>query len=221
MAGGRVARVGSAVGVLGVALLATGCLRAQVAAAVRSDDTVTGEVVIATVAAEKDAGAVIGPPSELQARVRTQPYRQDGYAGTRLLFSSLTFDEFARLNQVPGGEGNRLRFQLRRSGDLVLFSGRVDLVEMPAANRADVAVRLSFPGRVIATNGRQTGNEISWQPQVGRVTELTATARYADPDAAPWTHWAAVVGGLAAVVVLAVLLLAVLAHRRFVRTADR
>jgi hypothetical protein len=219
MTGGRVVRVGSAVGVLAVALLASGCLRAQVAAAVRSDDTVTGEIVIATLAEEKDAGAVLSPPAELQARVRTQPYRQDGYAGTRLLFNELTFEEFGRLNQVPGGEGNRLRFQLRRSGDLVLFSGRVDLVQIPAPDRVDVAVRISFPGRVTATNGRQSGNEISWQPPAGQVTELTATARYADPAAAPWTHWAAVVGGMAAVVVLAVLLLAVVAHRRSLRTA--
>ena len=219
MTGGRVVRVGSAVGVLAVALLASGCLRAQVAAAVRSDDTVTGEIVIATLAEEKDAGAVLSPPAELQARVRTQPYRQDGYAGTRLLFNALTFEEFGRLNQVPGGEGNRLRFQLRRSGDLVLFSGRVDLVQIPAPDRVDVAVRISFPGRVTATNGRQSGSEIFWQPPAGQVTELTATARYADPQAAPWTHWAAVVGGMAAVVVLTVLLLAVVAHRRSLRTA--
>jgi hypothetical protein len=219
MTGGRVVRVGSAVGVLAVALLASGCLRAQVAAAVRSDDTVTGEIVIATLAEEKDAGAVLSPPAELQARVRTQPYRQDGYAGTRLLFNELTFEEFGRLNQVPGGEGNRLRFQLRRSGDLVLFSGRVDLVQIPAPDRVDVAVRISFPGRVTATNGRQSGSEIFWQPPAGQVTELTATARYADPQAAPWTHWAAVVGGMAAVVVLTVLLLAVVAHRRSLRTA--
>jgi len=220
MTGARVARVASAVGVLAVVLLAGGCLRAQVAAAVRSDDTVTGEIVIATaVSDQNDAGALLAAPSDLEARVRTQPYRQDGYAGTRLLFNALTFDEFGRLNQVTGGEGNRLRFQLRRSGGLVLFSGRVDLVQIPAPERVDVGVRMSFPGRITATNGNQAGNEVSWRPAAGQVTELTATARYADPDTTPWTRWAALVGGLAAVVVIAVLLLAFLAHRRSVRAA--
>jgi hypothetical protein len=220
MAAARVTRVAPAIGVLAVALLASGCLRAQVAAAVRSDDTVTGELVIATVVSnQNEAGAVLAPPSDLEARVRSQPYRQDGYAGTRLLFDALTFDEFGRLNQVPGGEGRRLRFQLRRSGDLVLFTGHVDLVEIAAPERVDVGVKLSFPGRITATNGRQSGNEISWRPAPGQISELTATARYTDPNAAPWTRWAALVGGLAAVVVLAVALLAFVAHRRSLRPA--
>ena len=213
---------------LAIALLASGCIRAQVAAAVRSDDTVTGEIVIASVAADQnDAGAVLRPPSGLESRVRAQPYRQDGYAGTRLLFTALSFEEFGRLNQVTGGgqvpgeQGNRLRFQLRRSGDLVLFTGRVNLVQIPAPERADVAVRMSFPGRITATNGQQTGNEVSWKPTAGQDTELTATARYPDPNAAPWTRWAALVGGLTAVVVIAVLLLALVAHRRAVRTVVR
>lgn len=220
MTGGRAARAGrAAASALAVALLATGCLRAQVAAAVRGDDTVTGEVVIATLAEEKDAGAVLNPPPDMGSRVRAQPYRQDGYAGTRLLFTELTFEEFGRLNQVPGGQGNRLRFQLRRSGELVIFTGRVDLVQVAAPDRVDVGVRMSFPGRITATNGRQAGNEITWRPPVGEITDLTATARYADPQVRPWTQWFALVGGLAGVVVLAVLLLAVVAHRRSVRAA--
>ena len=51
------------------------------------------------------------------------------------------------------------------------------------------------------------------------MTELTATARYADPAVLPWTRWAALVGGLAALVVVAVLGLAFMAHRRSLRTA--
>lgn len=220
MAGGWRIRAGSAVAVLAVSLLASGCLRAQVAAAVRADDTVTGEIVIATaVSNANDTGSVLSPPPDLQARIEAQPYRQDGYAGTRLLFDALTFEEFSALNQVPGGEGNRLRLQLRRSGDLVIFTGRVDLVQIAAPERVDVDVRMSFPGRVIATNGRQTGNEVSWRPAAGEVTELTATTRYSDPKSPPWTRWAALVGGLAGVVVILVLLLAIFAHRRYVRAA--
>lgn len=222
MTDGRVARVGLAVGALAVALLASGCLRAQLAAAVASDDTVTGELVIAAlVGNDTEQGPVLTPPAGLASQVRTQPYRQDGYAGTRLLFERLTFDEFGRLNQVPGGEGNRLRFQLRRSGSLVLFTGRVDLVQVATPERVDVAVRMSLPGRITATNGRQSGGEVSWRPAAGQVSELTATARYADPHAAPWTRWAALVGGLAAVVVLTVLLLAFVAHRRVSRQRAR
>lgn len=219
--GGRVTGARLVVAALAVGLLTSGCVRAQVAAAVRSDDTVTGEIVIASaVASAEEPGSVVEPPTELASRVRAQPYRQDEYAGTRLLFDGLTFDEFARLNQVSGGEGNRLRFQLRRAGDLVLFTGRVDLVDIPAPDKADVAVRMSFPGRVTATNGRQVGNEVSWQPLPGQLTELNATVRYADPATPKWTTWAALVGGLAGFVVLMVLVLAFVVHRRADR-ADR
>jgi hypothetical protein len=176
-------------------------------------------VIASVVNDPNDAGPVLQPPLDLAGRVRTQPYRQDGYAGTRMLFEKLSFDDFGRLNQVPGGQANRLRFQLRRSGDLVLFSGRVDLVEVAAPERVDVDVRLSFPGRVTATNGEQAGNEVSWRPPAGQLSELTATVRYADPGTAPWTQWALLVGAMAAIVALAVLLLALVAHRRYVRQA--
>lgn len=198
-------------------LLTGGCLRAQVAAAVRSDDTVTGEFVIASlVTTPEEPGAVLEAPDGLGDRVRLEPYRQDDYAGTRVLFDDLTFEEFGQLNQVPGGEGDRLRFQLRRAGQLVLFTGRVDLAEVAAPERVDVTVRLSFPGRVTETNGRRTGNEVAWQPAGGQVTDLNATARYADPGSTPWTQWALVVGGLTGLVVLIVLVLAFVAHRRSV-----
>jgi Protein of unknown function (DUF3153) len=217
---GRTRAALAAAGMVAVALLTGGCLRVQVAAAVRADDTVTGELVIASVTAKPDEpGTVFSPPSDIAARVHSQPYREAEYAGTRLLFEGLTFEEFGRLNQVPGGEGHRLRLQLRRAGGLVLFTARVDLSQIPAPDKVDVGIRLSFPGRITSTNGVLSGNEVSWRPAAGQVTELNATARYADPGVLPWTRWAALVGGLALIVVIAVLLLALLAHRRSLRTA--
>lgn len=201
-----------------VAVLATGCIRAQVAVAIRSDDTVTGEILLAAVAADDaDAGSVVTPPEELGARVRAQPYRQDGYAGTRLLFEGLTFAEFGSLSTSEGAQVDRMTFDLRRAGDLVLFTGRVDLSEIAAPERVDVAIRLSFPGRVTATNGQQSGSEVSWRPAAGERTDLNATARYADPTATPWIQWAYLVGGGAGVVVLLVIVLAIVSHRMSVR----
>lgn len=218
MARGGGTRAALAVVVAAIALLTTGCLRAQVAAAIRSDDTVTGEMVLATVvAADTEAGAVVTPPDELRSRVRTQPYRQDGYAGTRLLFEGLTFEEFGSLTGSEGAPSDRLDFELRRAGDLVLFTGRVDLTEVAAPERVDVTVRLTFPGRVTATNGQLTGNEVAWRPAPGERTDLSATARYPDPDATPWTQWAYLVGGAAGVVAVLVLVLALVSHRMSAR----
>ena len=215
-------RLASTVGWVLLGLLLTGgCMRARVAVAVGADDRVTGEVVIAVVVqSEQEAGAVLTPPPELAAKVRTEPYRQDGYAGTRLLFTGLTFEEFGRLNDAGGGAPQRLHFELRRSGNLVLFNGRVDLTTLPAPERADVEIRMSFPGRLTATNGDQDDETVTWTTPAGRVSELSATARYAEPGSRTWLQWALVVGGLAGLVVLVTAVLAFIAHRRFVRQSS-
>lgn len=197
-----------------------GCMRARVAVAVGTDDLVTGEVVVATVMnSEDDQGRVVQPPPDLTAKVRTEPYREDDYAGTRMLFSGLTFEEFGRINQVQGGESERLELKLRRSGQLVLFNGFVDLTQSPVDNPPDVQVRLSFPGRITATNGLQEDQTITWTPGPNTITEMTATVRYAEPGTRTWQEWAIAVGGLAGIVVLMIIGLALLAHRRYVRQA--
>jgi hypothetical protein len=201
-------------------LMASGCTRARVAIAVGADDLVTGEIVVAVVVqSEQEQGAVIQPPADLTGKVSVQPYRQDGYAGTRMLFAGLTFDEFSRLDDAPGGSPERLQFQLRRAGNLLLFTGRVDLTGIPNPERTDVQVRISFPGRVTGTNGDQQDETVSWILSPGKVTELTASARHAEPGSTTWQQWALLVGGLAGLVVLMIILLAFVAHRRFVRQA--
>jgi hypothetical protein len=208
--------VGCVLGVLTIALLAGGCVRMRVAIALGPDDLITGEIVMAVVVqTEQEQGSVLSPPADLAAKVRTEPYRQDGYAGTRLLFDGLTFDEFDRLLQSNADALGESRFELRRAGGFVLFSGRVDLTGVPNPERTDVQVRISFPGTVSGTNGDQQDETVSWIVQPGQVTELTATARYAEPGTRSWGQWALLVGGLAAFVVLIIALLAYLTHRRY------
>lgn len=208
---------GCLLGVVAVVLLAGGCVRARVAVAVTPDDLVTGEVVVASVVgSDQEPGAVLTPPAEVASKVRAEPYRQDGYAGTRLLFSELTFEEFGVLLQSVTDTPDGLRLELRRAGALVLFNGRVDLTGMPNPERSDVQVRISFPGAITGTNGEQENRTVSWIIQPGKVTELTATARYAEPGSRGWAQWALLVGALAGFVVLVITVLAYLSHRQSV-----
>lgn len=207
---------GCLLGVVAVVLVSGGCTRARVAVAVTPDDLVTGEVVVATVVgSDQEPGSVLTPPAAVASKVRAEPYRQDGYAGTRLLFTELTFDEFSVLLQSVTDAPDGLRLELRRAGALVLFNGRVDLTGMPNPERSDVQVRISFPGTVTGTNGEQQERTVSWIVQPGKVTELTATARYAEPGSRSWGQWALLVGVLALFVVLIITVLAYLSHRQF------
>lgn len=216
--GGRRPRLvaGCILGLLTVTLLAGGCMRARVAVAIGPDDLVTGEVVIATIVnSDQEPGAMLQPPADLGSRVQAQPYRQDGYAGTRLLFTDLSFDEFERLLLTATDTPEGMQLELRRAGSFVLFNARVDLSGMPNPERADVQVRISFPGSVTGTNGDQEDSTVSWIVQPGQATDFTATARYTEPGTRSWSQWALLIGGLALVVVLIVGLLAYLSHRRF------
>lgn len=191
-------------------------MRARIAIAVSPDDLVTGEIVVAVVVqTEQEQGSVLAPPADLAAKVRAQPYRQDGYAGTRLLFTDLTFDEFGRLLRTATEPPEGMQFELRRAGSFVLFSGRIDLTGVPNPARADVQVRISFPGSITGTNGDEQDETVSWLVQPGKVTELSATARYTEPGTRSWSQWALLVGGLAMLVVLIIGLLAYVTHRRF------
>ena len=198
-------------------LLAGGCVRTRVAVAVSPDDLVTGEIVVAvTVGSEQEQGSVLSPPSDLAPRVRAQPYRQDGYAGTRLLFNDLTFDQFSRLLDSATDAPDGLAVELRRAGSFVLLNGRIDLTGIPNPERADVQIRISFPGSVTGTNGDLEDETVSWIVQPGKVTELSATARYTEPGTRSWSQWALLVGALTVTVALIIGLLAYVAHRRYV-----
>lgn len=207
---------GFAFAVLAVGLLAGGCVRARVAIAVNDNDLVTGEMVVAVVVqSEQEPGAVVKPPADLAGKIRTEPYRQDGYAGTRVLFTELTFDELDRLMKTSADAPAGLQFELRRAGGLVVLNGRVDMSGVPNPERADVQLRFSFPGTIIGTNGDHQDETVSWIAEPGKVTDLTATVRYAEPGTRSWEQWALLLSGMAGSVVVIIALLAYYTHRRF------
>ncbi|MGX7826865.1 LppM family (lipo)protein [Actinokineospora sp. 24-640] len=202
------------------ALTLSGCVRVQAALALSDRDTVSGQLVIASVVLRQDdKGPELTVPPELSTKVRATAYDEDGYVGNTVSFQELTFAETSLLTQTIT-TGSRYRLSFRRSGNLVTMSGSADLSELPA-DRADVQLKVAFPGTVIQTNGVNEGGTVSWTPKPGAVTEFTATIEYSDQSGVSWTKWVAVVGASAVGVALLVLVLALVTHRRDRRPAVR
>jgi hypothetical protein len=198
-------------GVLGCSL--SGCLRVHAALAVTPDDRVSGTLIVAAVPVnDQDTGPTLTIPPELDDRVRSEQYVQDGYVGQRVSFSNLRFVDLAQMVQTIS-EAKQYRLSLRRSGDLVTLAGSVDLTQVPA-DRADVQVKVAFPGSVNRTNGDETDNTVSWSPKAGAVTEFNAISQYSSGSGDSWVRWALIVGGSALLAALVVTLLALLVHRR-------
>jgi hypothetical protein len=197
-------------GLLLAALALSGCARVQAALAVQPDDTVTGQIVVATPeTGPDDPGPAITLPPDLESDVDVSEYRQDGYAGSVLRFDGLTFEQTATLTQAAGPAGSKIRFEIRRAGGRVLVGGAVDLTTV-SVDRADFQLKMNFPGQVLESNGDADSSEVSWTFTPGEVGDFSAVAAYPDPQAPSPVNWTL---GLAVVVALAAGAVVLLAHR--------
>jgi hypothetical protein len=207
-------RAGALLLVLLVGLLAlSGCARVRAALAVQPDDTVRGEVVIATPeTGPDDPGPVITVPESLESSVEVSEYRQEGYAGSVVRFSGLEFDQVGELLGVAGGDTaaeavQRSGLTIRRAGNRVVVSGQVDLTTA-GADRADFQLKISFPGQVVDTDGDADAGTVSWIFEPGEVGDVEAVVAFDDPQAPSPLNWTLGLAGVIALVSAAVVLLA-------------
>lgn len=188
---------------LALLTLTGGCARVRAALAVQPDDTVRGEIVLATPAGSADdPGPQVSVPPDLDVDVSA--YRDEDYTGSRLSFSGLTFADVARLTSVVSGVDQRVQFTLRRVGNRVLAEGSADLASV-SANRADFQLKITFPGEILETNGDVESGTVTWVFEPGEKGEIRAVAGFADPDGPSTVTWTllltALVGGAAGAVV--------------------
>ncbi len=207
-------RAGALLLVLLVGLLAlSGCARVRAALAVQPDDTVRGEIVIATPeTGPDDPGPVITVPESLESSVEVSEYRQEGYAGSVVRFSGLEFDQVGELLRVAGGDTageavQRSGLTIRRAGNRVVVSGQVDLTTA-GADRADFQLKISFPGQVVDTDGDADAGTVSWIFEPGEVGDVEAVVAFDDPQAPSPLNWTLGLAGVIALVSGAVVLLA-------------
>jgi hypothetical protein len=197
-------------GLLLAALALSGCARVQAALAVQPDDTVTGQIVVATPeTGPDDKGPAIALPPDLASDVEVSAYRQDGFTGSVLRFDGLTFEQTAMLAQAAGPIGSKVRFEMRRAGSRVLIGGAVDLTTV-SVDRADFQLKMNFPGQVVDSNGDADSSEVAWTFTPGEVGDFSAVVTYPDPQAPSPVNWTL---GLAAMVALAAAAVVLMARR--------
>jgi hypothetical protein len=209
-------RAGALLLVLLVGLLAlSGCARVRAALAVQPDDTVRGEIVVATPeTGPDDPGPTITIPPDLRSAVDVSEYRQEGYAGSVVRFTGLEFDQVGQLFGIAGGDTaaealQRSALTIRRAGNRVVVTGQVDLTTA-GSDRADFQLRISFPGQVVDTDGDADSGTIGWVFEPGEVGDAEAVVAFDDPRAPSPLNWTA---GLAAVVALVAAAVVLIARR--------
>lgn len=205
---GRRPAVTLAILALVVCSLLGGCTRVRAALAVQGDDTVAGDVVLGT-AGGPPPGITLAPA--LVGRVSVTPYEEEGYEGSRLQFSGLRFDELNSLVTVSPAGAGRFRMNLRRAGNRIVLNGQVDLTAMPV-DRADVQLKVAFPGDVVSADGKMDGNAVAWGFTPGQVSEFSAVIGAPDPAAPSVASWALLIAAIVAAAALSAIMLAK-AHR--------
>ena len=213
-------RVVGSVVLFGVLVLSlSGCIRVHAALAISPDDRVSGELIIATYEVNnQDNGPQLTIPPELSDRVRTEKYAVEGYVGQKVTFTKLRFVELTQLVQTIS-EAKQYKLSLRRAGDLVTLAGSIDLTQVPE-DKADIQIKVAFPGSVTRTNGEEDNGTVSWSPKPRSVTQFDAIAEYSSTGNDPWVKWTLLVGGAALLAAVVATLLALIVHRRSLR-ADR
>jgi hypothetical protein len=198
--------------------LLTGCLRAQLTMGVSSSDQVTGQLVVAV--PRGGTPPTLTVPAGLGSAVTVDPYSQDGYTGSVVRFTALSFAQLQLLSGLSADAAGAFSLNLRRSGDIVTLDGTVDLTKV-TADGADVTIKISFPSPVTTTNGTPDGTSgITWTTakdgtlKVGQSNQLQASVRYDDPTTRSFTQWALILGGIVLGVALLVAVIAVLARDR-------
>lgn len=192
-----------------VGLLGAGCVRVRGGMAISPDDRVSGTIDIATPdGAPGGSGPPLTVPSGLSGEVALARYEQDGYVGSRVTFTDLSFDDVSRvLPTISPTTTSAIRLTLRRVGDRVVLAGQVDLTRVTVES-ADVQLKIAFPGPVRQTDGTTAGGVVSWTFQPGSVGDVNAVADYPDPNAPSWVSWALLLLALVAVAVAVVVGLA-------------
>ncbi len=180
------------IALVGLALLSSGCVKAEVSLTVRSDDQIDGSIVMAI-----DRGFV--PPAgqapdalldQVSQRVfhgtaigsREEPYADSEYVGRRVVIEGMSLLDFDR---GTGDSGLKIvhqdgQFRLSGTVDTAALAPAPGLPPTESSARIaqtfDVMIRVTFPGPVTQGNGHVSGDTVTWRPRLGQRLVLAAVA---------------------------------------------
>lgn len=181
-----------------------GCLLVEMQLSVSSDDTVSGTMVLAVEEEAADALGELNPQDsslvdvgELPEGATAEPYSQDGYVGQKVTFQDVPLEQFNNDMQQDGGT-----FSIVREGDQLKFTGTIELDTGESADSSSgvegldaaleqalasstMTLAITFPGKVLDTNGEVDGTTVTWNlADLLQESEVYATAQADGADKA-------------------------------------
>ncbi len=221
-----------------VLVLLTGCLKLDADLAVNSDNTITGDYVVAYLKNPDRPGSGLTSVDDLlvsRGSATASRYDDGEYEGVRYRLEGVPLADLAAFRPVRFEDRQTGTIDIRRDGNDFVVGGRFDFRERERIERTPeeqqaaedaftVRVRLTFPGDVLTGNGGIDGRTVSWDIRPFVLTTLQARASAVPPppfaEPADELSTALLAGGLG-LLGLAVLLALVLvvAWRRRVRAA--
>jgi hypothetical protein len=176
----------------GLALLASGCVKADVSLTVRSDDEIDGNIVMAidrgfTSPNGQQPDALLDQVSGQVFHGRatgshTEPYSDSEYVGRRVVIEGMSLLDFDRGTSDDGLKIAHQGRQFRLSGtvDTAALAPKPDTPATETSARIartfEVLIQVTFPGPVTQANGRILGNTVTWRPRIGQRLSLAAAA---------------------------------------------
>ncbi|GAA0592519.1 hypothetical protein HPO96_05690 [Kribbella sandramycini] len=184
----------------------SGCFRYRVDGKIGANGLVSGSIVIGypSDSVTKDPG--LGVYTDLKkfmtknaaavsrGTASVQPMDEGAFRGFRITFAEVALTDFIQLMRheaVGPGETGGVDYRLTRQGDEFVFDAKAlakaDQPPLPPEifERAELAVSLTFPGPVVASNGSVSGSTVTWRPTGGELPHLTATGKLAQPADGP------------------------------------
>lgn len=162
----------------------SGCFRMHVNLVLEEDDKASGGIVFAV--SDDAAGQVGMSPSEFFEAMLEQAggtddiapegstqteYAADGYTGMEFTFESKPINEAADVGELS----------VTREGDDYVVSGSLEDLAGGGGDEAaqfmssaDVAINITFPGKVSDANGEINGNTVTWKAVPGEALDLSA-----------------------------------------------
>ena len=206
-----------------VAVSLTGCLKFNIGLTVNPGDTVSGSVVVAV--SKELAAMAASSPDKIKTDdifptgpgVTSKAFDDGKFVGTQYEFSNVP------LAALSAGQSKMGQLHIVREGDNLVTGGLfdftgssdTDMSSNPFAQTLmksmDLKIAITYPGKVLETSGEISGTTVTWVPEYGKKTELTAVAYAPLSSAFPWL-W--VGGGVVVVVIAALIVFFVLRARK-------
>ncbi|HZE41246.1 MAG TPA: serine hydrolase domain-containing protein [Stackebrandtia sp.] len=212
----RPRRVLACLATAGLALVSlSGCLKVDLNATVRSDDTVDGHLTAAVRTEAIDAlghrqtDAFVNQLTEqVPGAERTVAYRAGGFVGKTVYFSDVPLKDFGTRNASQTGASTlRIRhvdnrYVLRGEWDLPSAADAAPKLDESIVEKSAFTVRITFPGHVTGHNGKLDGDTVSWKLALGTDNRL-----FAESDEGASVKLALIVGAICVGLMLLVMLL--------------